>query len=353
MKHKILQVVSAIVLLMSVSACTGSQHRLATVSDADIGKINKEITVRQKTVFPVFNRSHAANRALLARVHNRLAGKVRPLCDYTGFKNCFFQTIYNSSDKVNAIAHDNYKITVYGGLLQYLRTDDEVAMVIAHEMGHHLANHNQEKLQNAMVGAAVSGILTAVVLGAANHNNPYYGAAQQQRDQQTLRDMTNAGAAIGALSYSREEEREADLLGAYLLARAGYNLHASERTLWVLTRLKAAQGVTNDRSAFGDSHPSSPERIASWRNVMSEIKVNPTKLPYKAGRPEKAREPQQVAKQTKSKSDAKHQENKTVASRSTVGLPECMFSWQKAKDGSRCGKRAVSTKENKQTAFSE
>lgn len=264
-----------------LTACAGSDHRLSQISQDDISKVKQEIATN-KYVFKTYNRSDVANRALVSRTSNRLRKNARPLCDYTGYASCFFQIVYDSGDTINAYASENYKITIYRGLLEYLQSEDEVAAVIAHEMGHHLANHNQEKLQNAMVGATVSGLLTAVVLGVANQNNAYYDPYQQQRDKQTVENMTNVGASLGALSYSVDEESEADLLGQYLLARSGYSLKKAERVVWLLMSMSASSGSTQDRAAFGDSHPAGPERIAAWRKVTAEIKNNPSKLPYKA-----------------------------------------------------------------------
>ena len=139
-----------------------------------------------------------------------------------------------------------------------------------------------------MVGATVTGILTAVVIGATNSNDAYSYPYQQQQDQQTVKDMTTAGASLGALSYSVDEEREADLLGEYLLIRSGYDVQKAERVLWLLMNMSASSGSTEDRSAFGDSHPAGPERIAAWRKTLAEIKNNPTRLPYQSERNNKS-----------------------------------------------------------------
>jgi predicted Zn-dependent protease len=274
-------------LIILLSACSGSAHQLAKVTDSDISQIKNEASSK-KTVFKTFNRSNSANRALVVRTSNRLLNHARPVCEHTGYNSCFFQVLYDAGDTINAYASENYKIVIYRGLLEYLETEDEVAAVIAHEMGHHLANHNQEKLQNAQVGAAIAGILTAAVIGAANQNNPYYGSYQQQRDQRSVEEMAAVGAALGALSYSVEEEREADLLAQYLLVRSGYNLKKAERVLWLLMTINSTGGASSDRAAFGDSHPAGPERIAAWRIVREEIKSNKSRLPAKAQETKKA-----------------------------------------------------------------
>ena len=156
--------------------------------------------------------------------------------------------------------------------------DDEMATVIAHEMGHHLAKHNEEKLQNAQAGAAVAGILTAVLLGAANANNPSYSSYQQQQNQETIENMMEAGAGIGILSYSKEQEREADLLATCLLSRAGYNLNRAENTMVILAKF-SGQGDPA-KTAFLSSHPAGAERVVAWAKAIDEIKSNRSKLPY-------------------------------------------------------------------------
>lgn len=274
----IFKMAASAALMLLLSACAGSGHYLAKVSDQDLAGVHADMEVNSKYVFKTTLRSGAANRTLVAKVTDRLLNHARPICDHTGYKSCFFQILYHRGDIINASASGPYKVTIYKGLLDYLQSEDEIAAVIAHEMGHHLANHNQEKLQNARVGAAMAGIVTAVIIGAANQSNAYYDPYQQQ----TVKDMSNAGAALGAISYSVAEEREADLLGAYMLARSGYDLKKAERVLWLLMNMAAAEGNTEDRSVFGSSHPGGPERIAAWRNTLAEIRNNPSKLPYQA-----------------------------------------------------------------------
>ncbi|MBL1147773.1 MAG: M48 family metalloprotease [Pseudomonadota bacterium] len=299
--RKFSQAILPVLLILLLTGCTGSEHYLANVSDADLLSMKSEIDANgKKYAARKNNRSDAANRAIVSRVFKRLYKKAQPLCDYTGYTSCKFEVIYDESDVVNAYASESSKITMFRGLMQYLRNDEETAFVIAHEMGHHLANHNQEKTRNAAVGATISGVLTAVLLAAANQNNPNYTVYQRQQDEQTVRNMTKTGAMMGALSYSKEEEREADLLGQYLLVRSGYDLKKAERVLWILLDIETTGGDKINQSAFGESHPAGPERLAAWRNTVKEIRNNPSKLPYKAseqpGQPAKAtQKPQKVA----------------------------------------------------------
>jgi predicted Zn-dependent protease len=265
-----------LICLLFLTGCAGSAYRLPQVNSADVQAMQKKIA-ENTTPLKVYERSDKTYEQKLANITNRLKKNAKPLCDYAQYENCYFKTTYSPDNEVNAYASEGYAITLHRGLLQYLKTDDEIAAVVGHEMGHHLANHIQEKQQNAAAGAAVTGILTAVLLGAAGANT-YYDPYQQQQNQQTIEDMMTAGAHIGILSYSKEQEREADLLATYLLSRAGYNLKRAQNVMLVLSKHSGEADIT--KSAFLDSHPDGIERIVAWEMAIEEVKNNPAKLPY-------------------------------------------------------------------------
>lgn len=265
------------VCVVFLTACAGSAYRLPQVSDADVKNMQQKVA-ESAPPLKVYERSDEKYKQMLASITTRLKKNAKPLCDYAKYESCYFETVYNPDNIVNAYASEGYKITVYRGVLQYLKNNDEIAAVIAHEMGHHLANHNEETQQNAAAGAAISGILTAVILGAANANNPYYSSYQQQQDRQTVENMMKTGAQIGVLSYSKEQEREADLLGEYLLSRANYDLKRAQNVMVVLSKSSGERDISH--SAFLDTHPASMERLVAWEQGIEEIKNNPSKLPY-------------------------------------------------------------------------
>lgn len=186
-----------------LSACAGSAYKLPLVTPEEVAKTQTEIDTDQSEL-KIYKRSDTIYKKKIATIANRLEGKAKPLCEQSEYPSCYFQVKYDNENTVNAFASENYKITVYKGLLQYLKNDDEIAAVVAHEMGHHLAHHNEETAQNAATGAAIAGIVTAVLLAAANSNNTYYTPYQQQQNDNTIHDMMMAGAGIGAISYSKE-----------------------------------------------------------------------------------------------------------------------------------------------------
>lgn len=92
-------------------------------------------------------------------------------------------------------------------LIADARNTDELAFVMAHEAAHHIENHLEQQRRNATLGAAVFGQLAGVTGGGGD----------------AIRTAQELGAAVGARSYSKDFELEADRLGTIIAARAGYD----------------------------------------------------------------------------------------------------------------------------------
>ena len=92
-------------------------------------------------------------------------------------------------------------------LIMQMRNTDEIAFVMAHEAAHHIENHLAQQQRNATLGAVVFGQHA----GATGGGNDAVRTAQE------------IGAALGARTYSKDFELEADRLGTIIAARAGYN----------------------------------------------------------------------------------------------------------------------------------
>lgn len=153
------------------------------------------------------------------------------------------------SDDVNAFCMPGGKIAFFTGIIDKLKlTDDEIAMIMGHEMAHALREHSREQLaKNSATSIGIS--LGAQLLG--------------------LGDMGNYAARLGgqllSLRFSRNDESDADLVGLEIAARAGYNPKASV-TLW--QKMGNATGSGANGLAFLSTHPSGPERIRELeRNV--------------------------------------------------------------------------------------
>jgi predicted Zn-dependent protease len=156
-----------------------------------------------------------------------------------------------SSSDVNAWCMPGGKIAVYTGLIEKLKpTDDELAAVMGHEIGHALREHGRERASRQMAQQTVIGVGAALLgLGDA-------GASLAS----VVADVT-----VG-LPYSREFEREADRIGVELAARAGYDPRAAV-TLWQ----KMAQVGGGGTPQFLSTHPSPASRIADLQGYAAKV----------------------------------------------------------------------------------
>ena len=100
----------------------------------------------------------------------------------------------------------NGLITVNRGIVEYAANEEEVCLVIAHEMGHQAANHLATSQRNQAVGALIGAILLGAAGAAASYGS--YGSADVVRS--AMKSGANIGGAIGGISFSKEQEREAD-----------------------------------------------------------------------------------------------------------------------------------------------
>lgn len=154
------------------------------------------------------------------------------------------------SSQINAFCMPGGKIAFYSGILQTLQlTDDEVAMVMGHEVAHALREHARERMgKNAATGLSAN--LLGQVLGLG----------------QLGQTVTNYGAQLLTLQFSRSDESEADLVGMELAARAGYDPRAGV-TLW--QKMSAAN--KNAPPQWLSTHPSGSSRIAEIEANLPKV----------------------------------------------------------------------------------
>ena len=158
---------------------------------------------------------------------------------------CDYPVLLQPSDIVNASA-DGERIMVTKGMMRFVENDTELATVIGHELAHNTRLHMNAKRGNAVIG----GILGAVASVAIGVN------------------VTDLGAQIGAGANSQGFEAEADYVGLYHTARAGYNI-SSAPNLW---RRMAASNPSAIHIA-GGSHPSTAKRFLALEATVKEIKI--------------------------------------------------------------------------------
>lgn len=154
--------------------------------------------------------------------------------------------------QINAWCMPGGKIAFYTGILDQLKlTDDEVAMVMGHEMAHALREHARERM--AKNTATDMGLrLGAQLLGLGQAGDLAAGV----------------GSQLLTLKYSRDDETEADLVGLEIAARAGYNPRASVG-LW--KKMMAANG--SGGPGFLSTHPAGPDRIKQLEANVPKVQT--------------------------------------------------------------------------------
>jgi predicted Zn-dependent protease len=175
------------------------------------------------------------------------------------------------SRELNAFCMPGGKIAFYFGILQQLQlSDDEVAMIMGHEMAHALREHARERMgKNMATNGAIE--LGAALLGLGNMG----------------RGIANIGGQLLSLTFSREDESEADLVGMELAARAGYNPQAGV-TLWQ----KMGQASKGAPPQFLSTHPAGPTRIRDIERTLPRVQG----LYARAPKPEQRFQPPAPAK---------------------------------------------------------
>ena len=153
------------------------------------------------------------------------------------------------SRQINAFCMPGGKIVFYTGILDTLKlTDDEVAMVMGHEIAHALREHARERMAKSQITQFGASLLGELVGGGR-----YTGAFQM-------------GGNLLSLKFSRDDESEADVVGLDLAARAGFDPRAGI-SLW--QKMTAA----NSRAPleFLSTHPAGNNRIKEIERHLPEV----------------------------------------------------------------------------------
>jgi predicted Zn-dependent protease len=154
------------------------------------------------------------------------------------------------SKQINAFCMPGGKIAFYYGILDQLKlNDDEVAMVMGHEMAHALREHARERMGKT---AATNGLIE---LGSA-----LFGLGSGGRY------LANIGGQLLTLRFSREDESEADKVGLDVAARSGYDPQAGV-TLWQ----KMGQASKGSPPQWLSTHPPGGARIQQIEATLPAV----------------------------------------------------------------------------------
>jgi predicted Zn-dependent protease len=176
--------------------------------------------------------------------------------------------VIDDPNTLNAWCMAGGKMAIYTGIIQKLDlSDEEIAQVMAHEIGHALAKHTAERMSTALASE------TALQVGAM------LLGTQSATNQAALQAAAVATTVGVQLPNSRQQESEADRIGIELAAKAGYDPHAAV-TLW--QKMGQASG-SKGKSDFLSTHPADEKRQQALAALVPQM------MPYyedKSPRPE-------------------------------------------------------------------
>ncbi|RMF83159.1 MAG: PDZ domain-containing protein, partial [Nitrospinota bacterium] len=163
-----------------------------------------------------------------------------------GVLACKYTVQLINHDAVNAFADGN-GVGITTGMIRFAETDEELALVVGHEIAHNALGHLRKRAGNYFLGTFLD-ILLAITLGV------------------------NTQGLFGALAgqaFSQAFEAEADYAGLYIVARAGYDI-TNAANFW---RRMAVEHPGSIEENFTATHPSTPERFLAIEQTIQEIEA--------------------------------------------------------------------------------
>lgn len=170
-------------------------------------------------------------------------------------KNYAWEFNLVADENINAFCMPGGKIVVYDGLLNYVRSEDDLAVVLGHEVAHAVAKHSNERMSQQVL-AQYGGMALGMALGGTS-----------QAVQAVASQVYGLGAQYGVmLPFSRKHETEADYMGLVLMTMAGYN-PAVAVSFWK----GMSDGKSSSTPEFMSTHPSDETRIAVLTKAIPEM----------------------------------------------------------------------------------
>ena len=254
--------ISVFITVLFLLASCGSvpltgRRQILLVSDAEL--VTASLSQYNDFIKTATVSTDRAKMATVERVGSKIAAATEAYLKQNGLEselaNLQWEFKLIKDDQVNAFCMPGGKIVVYEGLMPLIASDDELAVVVGHEIAHAIAKHSNERMSQqilAQYGAAiVNEALNTKSAAIQTLGNTVFGL----------------GAQLGVmLPYSRQHEYEADHIGMILMTLAGYQPE-SAISFWQ----KMSAGGSGNGSDFMSTHPSDDKRIAELQRRLPEM----------------------------------------------------------------------------------
>jgi peptidase M48-like protein len=227
---------------------TAPKNSYSVQQDVELGR---EASAEVRKEMPVLNDS--TTRGYVERIGAGLVEAIPQEFQHPEFHYTF--DVVNLKE-INAFALPGGPMFLNRGMLEAAKTDGEVAGVMAHELSHVMLRHGTAQAtrgQKFQIGAIAGQVLGAIVGG---------------RTGSVIANGSQIGLGTYFLKYSREYERDADILGAQLMARAGYD----PRQMANMFKTIEQQGGSNGPEFLSD-HPNPGNRYAAINREADSLRI--------------------------------------------------------------------------------
>lgn len=234
------------------------RRQVLLVSDQEV--LNSSLTQYNDYMKSAPKSKSTQQSAMVTRVGKKIAAATEQYLKQNGLanevKNFAWEFNLVKDEQVNAFCMPGGKIIVYEGLMKLVLSDDELAVVIGHEVAHAVAKHSNERMSQQMLAQYGAQIL--------NQSLAQKGTAIQTIANQVY----GVGAQYGVmLPFSRKHESEADYMGLIFMRMAGYNPDVAVN-FWQ----KMSAGGSAKVPEIMSTHPSDARRISDIQKALPEIK---------------------------------------------------------------------------------
>lgn len=259
--------------LAALSAC-GTTYQVTETSEVHENRASLMFAEERNPTTAKAGGQLSARQA--AAQFERVARRVEPVAerfckqhtvDRKGF-NCDIQILVDGEARYrNAYQtygrNDEPLVIFTTPMIADARNEDEIAFVMGHEVGHHLAEHLKKQEQQAVAGALILGMAAAY----AGANSDY---TDSSITQQNIENAVYAGSALGRQAFSQTYELESDVIGTYVTKSAGYDPVNGVR---FFARPENPKEVDGQLSFWG-THPPDEKRIATVLATVSKMEAN-------------------------------------------------------------------------------
>ena len=273
---------AVVVVLLSLTGCAGTRVSLPQPSPAtqtELVRLFSAPVNRSRGIQPSSRLNvvtEVDRRVLLAaeRVCQRIFSNPQ---DCPRLLNNRRLTVLADDEGINASVGQNFDLTVLGGLVRVSGSDDEIALVLAHEYSHALFGHVAASRNNSMWGELIAGLAGLAVIASTADT-----ITESQIEMIAIAG-TALGAAMGQTVFSKDMELEADHLALFILDDAGYEMTKGMQFFQRTYQIQGQMNVAGRGQVVGffATHPSDEERLLQLMATHNMIERGATRPLWK------------------------------------------------------------------------